>query len=53
MFNWIANDNNKNENLNIFKTISNHCDKINIKLMAIFINKLFPEILSTDLPKIE
>jgi len=53
MFNWIASDNNKNETLNIFKTISNHCDKINIKLMAIFINKIFPEILPTDLPKIE
>jgi hypothetical protein len=53
MFNWVANSNNKNENLNVFKTISYRCDKVNIKLMAIFTNKIFPEILSTDLPKIE
>ena len=53
MFNWVANSNNQNENLNIFKTISNHCDKVNIKLIAIFTNKIFPEILPTDLPKIE
>jgi len=53
MFNWVSSSNNQNENLNLFKTISNRCDKVNIKLMAIFINKIFPEILATDLPKIE
>ena len=53
MFNWVANSNNQNDNLNLFKTISSHCDKVNIKLIAIFTNKIFPEILPTDLPKIE
>jgi hypothetical protein len=53
MFNWISNSHNTNENLNLFKTISNYCDKVNIKLIAIFINNIFPEILPTDLPKID
>ena len=50
MFNWVSIGN--NENLNIFKTISIHCDKVNIKLFSIFINKIFPDILSTDIPNI-
>ncbi len=53
MFNWIANSDNKNEQLNIFKTISGRCDKVNIKLIAIFTNKIFPEILPTDIPQNE
>lgn len=52
MFNWIANDDKQDKNLNIFKTISVHCDKVNIKLIAIFTNKIFPDILPTDIPKI-
>ena len=52
MFNWIVTGGN-NENLNLFKTISKYCEKVNIKLIAIFTNKIFPEILPTDLPKIE
>jgi len=50
MFNWVATSNKQNENLNLFKTISNHCDKVNIKLIAIFTNKLFPDILPTTIP---
>jgi hypothetical protein len=53
IFNWITISNNKNENLNLFKTVSSHCDKVNIKLIAIFTNKIFPDILPTDIPKIE
>ena len=53
MFNWVAISNNQNNNLNLFKTISNHCDKVNIKLIAIFTNKIFPEILQTDIPQKE
>jgi hypothetical protein len=53
MFNWVATSDNKNEQLNIFKTISNRCDKVNIKLIAIFTNKIFPEILPTDIPQNE
>jgi len=53
MFNWIAISNNKNENLNQFKTISNYCDKVNMKLIAIFTNKIFPEILPSDIPQIK
>jgi len=52
MFNWVSNNNDNNKNLEIFNTISNHCDKINIKLISIFINKIFPEVLSSDLPLI-
>jgi len=53
MFNWVAQSNNQNLNLNIYKTISNHCEKVNIKLIAIFTNKIFPDILPTDIPSVE
>ena len=49
MHNWVIINKNNNE-LNLFKTISNHCDKVNLKLIAIFINKVFPDILLTDIP---
>jgi hypothetical protein len=53
MFNWIisnSNDQNKIQELDNFKKISDKCDVVHIKLIAIYINKLFPEILSSDLP---
>lgn len=49
MFNWVS-INKCDANLSIFRTISNQCDKINIKLIAIFTNKLFPNIMQTDIP---
>ena len=36
-----------------FRQISDKCDKVHSKLIAIYINKLFPEILPTDLPQIK
>ena len=36
-----------------FRQISDKCDKVHSKLIAIYINKLFPEILSTDLPQMK
>lgn len=49
MFNWTS-INKLDANLSIFRTISNQCDKKNIKLIAIFTNKLFPDIMQTDIP---
>jgi hypothetical protein len=49
MFNWIILDQ-TNEHLKNFKKISDKCDKVHSKLIAIYINKLFPEILLSDLP---
>jgi len=50
MFNWIISDKNDLQNLKNFRKISDKCDKVHSKLIAIYINKLFPEILSSDLP---
>ena len=52
MFNWIITDQ-TNIHLQNFKKISDKCDKIHIKLIAIYINKLFPDILSSDIPFIK
>jgi hypothetical protein len=52
MFNWVV-INKTNPNLNLFKTINNHCDKVHLKLMAIFTNKLFPDISPSDIPIVE
>lgn len=49
MFNWVIVCKN-NQNLNLFRTISNRCDKIHLKLFAIFTNKIFPDIMPTDIP---
>jgi hypothetical protein len=49
MFNWV-NINTNNNSINEFGTISNFCDRIHIKLCAIFTNKLFPNIIPTDIP---
>ena len=50
MFNWTV-INKTNPHLNLFKTINNHCDKVHIKLIAIFTNKLFTDISSSDIPQ--
>jgi len=52
MFNWIIVDQTNNEQLKNFRKISDKCDKVHSKLTAIYINKLFPEILPSDLPYI-
>jgi hypothetical protein len=52
MFNWMLLES-TNEYLKLFKTISNHCDKMKCKLTAIYINVLFPDILSTEVPLID
>lgn len=52
MFNWIVNNGiNDNPELKNFRKISDKCDVVHTKLIAIYINKLFPEILSSDLPQ--
>lgn len=50
MFNWARNESVTNTNLNEFSTISNKCDKIHYKLCAIFTNKLYPNIMPSDIP---
>lgn len=52
MFNWATLEK-QNKNLKLFKTISNQCDVSRFKLMAIFINKLYPEIMPTEIPNID
>ena len=49
MFNWVKLDN-KNVELQNFGTISNLCTKPQVKFCGIITNKLFPDILSTDIP---
>ena len=49
MFNWVK-TNPSNENLKEFGTISSHCDKVHVKLCAIFTNKLYPNIMPNDVP---
>ena len=53
MFNWIVNNGvNEHSELKNFRKISDKCDIVHTKLIAIYINKLFPEILASDLPNI-
>jgi hypothetical protein len=49
MNNWVT-SNKTNNLLQNFKTISNHCDKVHLKLIAIFTNNLFPDIMPTEIP---
>ena len=49
MFNWVK-TNQTNANLKEFGTISSHCDKVHVKLCAIFTNKLYPNIMPNDVP---
>ena len=48
MYNWCK----INQELADFKTISSKCDKIHLKLTAIYCNKLFPNIMLDDLPPV-
>lgn len=48
MFNWIILESTANSHS--FKSISGKCEKVQLKLTAIFINKLYPEILASDIP---
>ena len=49
MFNWVKNES-SNQVLAEFGLISNHCDKVHVKLCAIFTNKLYPNIMPNDVP---
>ena len=49
MFNWVKLDS-KNVELQNFGTISNLCTKPQLKFCGIITNKLFPDILPTDIP---
>jgi hypothetical protein len=49
MFNWCK----INDKLSDFNTVSSKCDKIHLKLAAIYSNKLFPNILNEDLPPVK
>ena len=50
MLNWSKLEN--TTELKLFNSISDRCDKVHLKLTAIFTSKLFPEIMPDDLPKI-
>ena len=62
MFNWVKYevsdkkqntmevDNTLIDALKDFATISNFCDKVHLKLCAIFTSKLFPSITPVDIP---
>jgi len=49
MFNWVKIDK-FNNNLKLFESTTEKCDKIQNKLIAIYTNKLFPEIMPDDIP---
>ena len=49
MNNWIKIDP-SNENLKKYNTVTEKCDKVHLKLTAIFTNKLFPNIMPDDIP---
>lgn len=46
MFNWVK----VNPSVLDFGKISGKCDKVHLKLTAIYTNKLFPNIMPDDLP---
>lgn len=46
MFNWVRIE----PKLNDFSPINKLCDKVHVKLCAIFTNKLFPNIMPNDIP---
>jgi hypothetical protein len=50
MFNWSRLCSNENLALKDFNTISMYCNKVHIKLCAIFTHKLYPNIMPTDIP---
>lgn len=52
MLNWVKLST-TNKQLCEFATISKLCDKVHLKLTAIFTNKLFPNIMMNDLPPLK
>lgn len=50
MMNWVKSDQN-NKYLKIFSKISEKCDKVHLKLTAIYTSILFPQIMPDDIPK--
>jgi len=50
MFNLMKTVN--DEKIKIFNNISFRCDKVHLKLTAIYTNILFPEIMPDDIPKL-
>jgi hypothetical protein len=54
MFNWVKNTtketNDVSQSLKEFNTVSKRCDKVHCKLIAIYTNILFPEIMPDDTP---
>lgn len=53
MFNWSRLYSNENLAFKDFNTISMYCNKVHIKLCAIFTDKLYPNIMPTDIPLVE
>jgi hypothetical protein len=51
MYNWVKNNNIHQEEIKKFSKISDKCEKVNLKLTAIFSNKLFPNIMQEDMPE--
>ena len=49
MFNWVVSDH-KNKNLSCFGQINSRCDKVHLKLCAIFTARLYPNIMINDIP---
>jgi hypothetical protein len=49
MFNWVISEH-QNKNLSDFGKINSFCDKVNLKLCAIFTARLYPNIMSNDIP---
>ena len=49
MLNWVRLDDSLKSLLE-FNTITQKCDKVHVKLCAIFTNKLYPNIMNTDIP---
>ena len=50
MLNWVRLRDSQKSLLD-FSIISQQCDKVHLKLCAIFTNKLYPNIMNTDIPK--
>ena len=49
MYNWIK----VNPDVSLFGKISGKCDKVQFKLTAIYTNKLFPQVMPDEYPKID
>jgi hypothetical protein len=51
MLNWV-NKTDSPDDIKIFRKLSEHCDDKFKKLITIYVNKLYPDITSTDIPQI-